>query len=244
MKSLLKKFPAFYRRLQGIYYRILFLIEKILGTRFQEFRWSIRHKIRKQWAQSYIDSLDHPHRKYVIEKILTYTPLKTVLEIGCNTGPNLYLLAKRFPEAQYYGIDINKNAIERGKKWLAQQGNSTINLSVGRFDNLKKLQTKSVDIVFTDATLIYIGPDKIRHVLAEMIRVTRKALILHEFHLFQKKSDDAHPYQYFDAHWIYNYHTLITSLLPSACLSITPVGQSWWDDKAWQQSGALIDLSL
>lgn len=38
------------------------------------------------------------------------------LEVGCNTGHNLKAIRDLFPNAQYYGIDINKEAIIQGRE--------------------------------------------------------------------------------------------------------------------------------
>lgn len=214
----------------------------MLGTRFQEWRWSVRHILKGQkWAQSYINSLNHPHRVHLIQKIRSHSPLNTALEIGCNAGPNLYLLAKQSPNLKCFGIDINSDAIGQGKKWLTEQHISNINLSVGRADKLSQFQDKSIDIVFTDATLLYIAPDKIKNVLKEMLRVARNAIVLHEFYISKKEGE---PFIYFDAHWIYDYEKIMETMIPPIKPSVTKILSSSWEDKAWQKFGAMIDISL
>jgi len=39
-------------------------------------------------------------------------PGEQVLEIGCGTGRNLSILAKRFPETNFYGLDASKTMLE------------------------------------------------------------------------------------------------------------------------------------
>src|SRR4030042_430657 len=91
---------------------------KIFGTKVDELFWKFRNIFDRKWPENYIsrESINHPHRKFLIDKISVYYPFENILEIGCASGPNLYLLAKKFPEIKLYGIDISKKAIEVGKK--------------------------------------------------------------------------------------------------------------------------------
>ena len=49
-----------------------------------------------------------------------------------------------------------------GNEQLAQEGIPSVRLMVGKADELDQFQNSSFDIVFTNALLIYAGPDKIR----------------------------------------------------------------------------------
>lgn len=99
IKSLLKRWPLLYHLLQRIYWGFRRIIEThVLGTRMQEWIWKYRHIYQgSNWAKGYCESADHPHRQLLLERILAYAHLESVLEIGCNTGPNLYLLAQKLP---------------------------------------------------------------------------------------------------------------------------------------------------
>lgn len=228
-----------------IWHTLLYILEKILGTRFQEWRWAIRHILKGSgWAQSYIRDVHHPHRTYLIKEITSYAPLNTAFEIGCNAGPNLYLLAKKFPDMHFYGIDINTDAIARGKKWLKEQNISSIDLAVGRADNLKKFQDKSIDVVFTDAMLMYVGPDKIKKVLSEMARIARKAIILHEFYDKMIGTNDPFEGRSYDAHWIYNYERCMRTLLPLCHVEISDQPKKIWGDAGWKEYGSLIKITI
>ena len=125
----------------------------------------------------------------MVETISNLNP-NSILEIGCNCGPNLYLLAKKFLNAEIIGIDINSMAVQKGNEWLAQEGFSNVKLLESKADELGQFQDKSFDVVFTDAVLIYIGPDKIKEIIENMIRITRKALILMEWHSFEPDHKD------------------------------------------------------
>lgn len=103
-------------------------MELVIGTKAREKEWASRHLRRgndwndmqhlgedDEWVMSYWDSQNHSHRPLLLEKIASYSP-DSVLEIGCNCGPNLYLIARRFPDIEIRGVDINPRAIEKGKE--------------------------------------------------------------------------------------------------------------------------------
>lgn len=178
IKSFLRRWPIFYSLLQRVYYSFRRVLElHILGTKLQEWIWSANRGVNEG-----LESISHPHRKLLLDKISSYSPFENILEIGCNAGPNLCLLSKKVPNARIYGIDINSKAIEEGKKHLKEEGMNNVFLSVRRADRLESFGDKSIDVVFTDAVLMYIGPDKIYNVIGEMIRVARKAIIFNEWH--------------------------------------------------------------
>lgn len=148
--------------------------------------WSNRHIYDGEgWIEDYWRSRDHPHRSFLVERICKYSPLHSVLEIGSACGPNLYQIAKKFPDVDIIGIDINPLAVRRGNEWFRQEGISNVKLEVGKAQELKRFADKSFDVVFTDAMLIYISPCEIQKVVKEMLRVGR-VLVLNEWHCYNK----------------------------------------------------------
>ena len=53
---------------------------------------------------------------------LAPAPGDAVLEIGCGTGRNLVLAARRYPEARFYGIDISSQMLETARAKIARHG--------------------------------------------------------------------------------------------------------------------------
>ncbi len=49
-------------------------------------------------------------------------PGQYVLEMGCGTGRNLILAARRYPEAVFYGIDISEEMLETARTKIASAG--------------------------------------------------------------------------------------------------------------------------
>jgi hypothetical protein len=220
--------------------------ERLLGTQVKEREWATRH-LREggEWIKSYWEPQKHSHRYYLIEKISRYSPISTVLEIGCNCRPNLYLLAKKFPHAHMVGIDINPAAIQKGKEWLAQEGISNVKLVVGKADELQAIPDKRFDIVFTDAVLIYIGPDKITKVVKELIRIARRALILVEWHYFEAWEKDPRGLGvYHCGNWKRNYVALLRQFVGEEQIHLTKITDDIWPDKNWSKVGAVIEVAL
>ena len=254
LKHLLKKWPALYRFVETSYhiFRLRHLKECLLGTKAREKEWATRHlrkgddwgKGSNDWIKSYCNSTDHPHRQFIIETISKYNP-SNILEIGCNCGPNLYLLAKKFPDAEIIGIDINPMAVQKGNEWLAQEDISNVKLLEGKADELRQFQDKSFDIVFTDAVLIYVGPDKINEVAEEMVRITQRALILVEWNNFESQSKDLHGlgvYHY--GNWKRDYVALLKHFVQEDQIHITKITEDIWSDKNWKTVGAVIEVVM
>lgn len=213
------------------------VLDKTLGTKTDELYWRFRHFFNKRWAEKYIseESLKNHQSQFLIEKISAYAPFKSVLEIGCASGPNLYALSGRFPDAQFFGVDISKKAVEVGNAWMNDHGVKNVKLFTGKADKLERFPDKSIDIVLSVATLIYIGPDKIDRVIKEMIRVARKAIILIEWN-----SEKEHSYE-FD-HWAYDWKTMFkkhgeTNISLTKLESEDPAG-------GWKDLGCLVEITL
>ncbi|HCJ67783.1 MAG TPA: hypothetical protein DHV62_10845 [Elusimicrobia bacterium] len=213
------------------------VLDKYFGTVIEEFFWRFRH-IFIDWSASYISpsSINHPHRQFLIEKISQYAPFKTVLEIGCASGPNLYLLAKRFPDAEIYGIDISGQAIRKGQQWFKSQKLRNVFLFQGKADDLKRYPNRSIDIIFTDAVLIYFGPDRIKSVVREICRVARRALILNEWH-------SESPTSSYDTHWIHNWKIQLKGFISEDNIKITKIPLDIWAG-SWAKHGYIIESAL
>lgn len=245
IKSLFKKWPVLYRMMRKMYYGGRQILEtRLLGTKLQECLWGTAHIYKGAgWMEEHRESIHHPHRQWLASKISSFAPFENVLEIGCSTGQNLFPLAKTFPRIKFYGTDINTRMIQQGQAWLREEGVINILLSSGRADNLKGFDDKSMDVVFTDALLLYIGPDKIQKVLREMIRVAVKALVFNEWHS-ENCLQEEKPYFYYDGHWVYNYKTLFSNHVSSGSVRISKIPEEVWGGSGWTEFGSVIEVAL
>ncbi len=214
------------------------IADKLFGTRADEFFWRFRHLIHdKNWAENYIspEALKHSHRKLLLQKIERYGPLEKVLEVGCASGPNLILLSRKFPKTEFWGIDISGKAITVGEKYLNKHAITNIRLKTGSAELIKIFPDKSFDVVFTDAMLIYIGPEKIKEVVREMVRIAKKAIILVEWY-----SENPHAYE--ADHWAYNWKMLFEEV-GVFTINITRLPDSTWKGE-WAKRGCIVEVSL
>jgi S-adenosylmethionine-diacylgycerolhomoserine-N-methlytransferase len=86
----------------------------------------------------------------------------TVLEIGCGTGRNLALVARRYPSAQLHGLDISSEMLKSARRNIARAGaTSRTILATGdatAFDPEALFEWASFDRIFLSYTLSMI-PD-------------------------------------------------------------------------------------
>ena len=105
---------------------------------------------------------------------------------------------------QLGGLDVNKEAIDLCNEMMPR---SLFRQMTG--DKIF-MGDKSTDVILTDMTLIYVAPIKIKKYLKEIKRVTRKYIVIHEFH----------EKNWFKRQWLrirsgrhsYNYEKLLTKL--------------------------------
>jgi len=225
--------------------------------------WARRHLHDEGWVESYWKTRDHPHRAFLVERISKFSPIHSILEIGCASGPNLYQIAKKFPDADVKGIDINPMAVQKGNEWFRKEGLSNVKLEVGKAQEPTGYADKSFDVVFTDAVLIYIHPNEIRQVIMEMLRMGR-VLVLNEWYTFNKwlalllntyyylrlKSKEyrlslepkSTSLGLFVGHWARDYKILFQEFVPKEKVHITKLPNKLWNDKGWQRWGAIIEV--
>ena len=86
----------------------------------------------------------------------------TILEVGCGTGRNLILAARRYPHAKLYGFDISKEMLVTARASIARAGLSDrITVAEGDatdFTMLKLFGLPSADRVFVSYSLSMIPP--------------------------------------------------------------------------------------
>jgi len=247
IKSFLKRYPRFYNFIKSRYYDLRFnLKENILGTKVQKEKWATKHIHEgDEWIKQYWNLINHSHRQFLMNRLSKLYPFDSILEVGSNCGPNLFLLAKKYPHATIKGIDINPLAVQRGSEWFAKEDISNVKLLVGEASNLGQFKDKSFDIVFTDAVLIYVGKDEIRNVIKEMIRVARSYLVLVEWHYFNSRNKD--PYGLGVHHyslWKRDYKALLKQFVPEDNIHITKIPDDLWPEEEWKEFGVIIEVKL
>lgn len=212
-------------------------LDKILGTGSDELFWKLRHFIDRDWAKNYVSekAINHPHRKLLIEKISENAPFESVLEIGSASGANLFLLSEKYPESKFYGIDVSKKAIEEGKKFFKKKDIKNVFLQNLSASQLESFGDKSMDVVFSDAAIIYVGEDKIDAVFKNLFRIARKAIVLCEQHTDGKA--------FYDNRWIHNYREIVKKIRPNAKINFAKIPNGVFGGD-WDKYGYIIKINL
>jgi len=239
--SIIKRWPWLYHCATKVYWTFYpeHVKEILLGTRARERYWSERQNM----AEGYWANRNLPITHFVADRISKLASFRSILEVGCASGPNLYQLGRKFPEAQITGIDINRETVQYGNAQFAREGMANVRLSVGRADELGEYQDKIFDIVFTNAVLIYIGPDKIRDVVQGMLRITRRAILLVE--LYHPNADDQDPLGlgvYKDGYWVRDYAALFRPFVAGGRISIAKIPEDVWPGEPWRALGYIIEV--
>ena len=228
--TILKRAKMLGRLAQG------FLERYVLGNFIQNCLWRWRHLYTKNWAKTSLESKDEYNRNLITSVITSFDNVQSVLEIGCASAPNLRRLREKLPSAQLTGIDINKQAIRTANDYFRSVNDDKVNLLARTADQLDDFKDKSFDVVFTQAVLISITPPNINKVIAEMIRLSSKAVVFNEYHLDGAKEG------FFDhGRWVYDYYSIIRRQYPEANISMQKTD---FKGGSWDLYGKLITVML
>lgn len=213
------------------------------------------------WKKSYWDTnniketLYHPHRNFLMA-VLKTMKFNSLVEIGCASGPNLYRVSKEFPNVEFGGVDINKDAIEVAKELLPRASVLEVQNATSLF-----LSDKSVDVVLTDACLMYLNRRGLNKSLKEIKRVARNGIVLCELHCtnpihrFRLKHFDRIPnirsfnlFKYIKCFWEIGYssHNFIKLLTKHGFRSIQvyKIPKEAWSGFPWEVFGYVITAKL
>ena len=127
------------------------------------------------WKQAYFTP-DHPHRQLIIDALRVFT-FRSVLEVGCGAGANLYRIKKEFPHSDIGGIDWSEDAISAARESLPR---ASI-LQVGEAGDVY-VSDKGSDILISDMCYIYFDRINFIKALVEAKRVAKNGVIFCEFH--------------------------------------------------------------
>jgi ubiquinone/menaquinone biosynthesis C-methylase UbiE len=187
------------------------------------------------WKQAYFSTKDHPHRKLIIE-LLKEFKFDSLLEAGCNCGPNLTRINEVMPEKQLYGIDINKQAIETGKYLIPN-----VNFKCAPVERMP-FAGKSIDIILTDATLIYVKPENIEKVLKDMKWIAKKGIVLCEF--YTEDLMDSLIFKSFTDYYLHDYKKILIKLGFLNIKTLKLPAEYWPDSDLWAKYGYIITANI
>lgn len=206
----------------------------ILGIKTTKAHLKFWKDRKIDWEKSYLSTWNHPHRDLIV-MALKGLSWYSLWEVGCGPGANLVRIVKDIPNKQLGGCDVNEDAIALARKTF----------NGGRFhvesseDML--LSDRAVDIVLSDASLIYIGPTKIKKVLGEMKRIGRNQLLLCELH--EPKWWKRWIYRFKTGYNVYDYKKLLEGM---GCykVGVFKIPKEYWPGTPWETYGHIIIAHL
>lgn len=178
------------------------------------------------WISEYWNSQSHPHRQLIIDALQTFPDLDSVVEIGCNCGPNLARIKKAFPHIELAGTDINADAIAKAKELLPE---ADIRLNDAR-NGLPWM--RMYDVAIVDAVLMYLNPQEVSKALFDISCIARRGIIIVDWY------DESINGTVKDGHWARNYPALLEHLgLKVATINLTP---ELWPNERWAKHGRVF----
>lgn len=185
------------------------------------------------WKQAYFTP-DHPHRQLIIDA-LRKMKFYSIYEVGCGAGANLFKVLKTFPGTRVGGLDINQDAVDEAKKHLPRNA-----LVERRSDGGIFMNDGSIDVLLTDAYLIYIGPTRINAMIKEIKRVARNHIIFVELHSPSILERLKIRWRGYNA---YNYKKLL-SKHDFYDIRIDKIPKGIWDGTPWEDWGHIITARI
>ncbi len=190
----------------------------------------------------YWDTRNDPHKNaFLLEVIAKYSP-SSLLELGANCGNKLYCIAREYPNARLVGLDISQVAVDYGTQRLKEAGIQNVHLQTGRAEELGEFADGSFDVVFSWATLIYPRPSQIEGIIAEMLRIARRAVVLLEMQTRRRVGLRQARGMYRKGNWKRDYVQLISHA--SSAYGTPEV--TWIPTEIWQPGGgggAVVEAS-
>ncbi len=231
-----------------MYWRLQGIRRQFFGTRVDETIWK---QTTAACVREHLVNVLLPHRVWLVDKILSNLEITSqrnlepghtsVLEIGCGGGANLEVIARRAPSLRLVGVDISPASIAVGRERFEELGlGGRVTLVEGQADNLSGFANASVDVVFTDAVLLLIGPDKIKQVVREMMRVACRRLVMLEFH----QAGFGALGRYTRDGWLRDYMALLSPLVGENAVRLEKLPSGLRTAGRWPQYGTLIEVDL
>jgi len=119
-----------------------------------------------------------------IQTQVDFSVISSFLELGCNSGIQLFGLARKYPNCKFLGIDFNPNAVKVALELVELEGLKNLTFAIVDLQDESSLQSikeTSWGVIFSWASLIYIHPRRIIYLINYCLKKSH-CLILIEQH--------------------------------------------------------------
>lgn len=182
------------------------------------------------WKTQYLDTWDHPHRSLIVWMLKSIN-FFSLWEVGCGPGANLKKILTEFKNVQLGGSDVNPEAIK-----LAEETFKGGVFHVESGDDLL-MSDNSVDVILSDACLIYVSPFKIKKYLKEFHRVARTNIVLCELHSINWLTRTL--YWWKRGYFVHNYKKLLEQI-GFYDVQMIKIPKEYWAGTPWEYYGYII----
>src|SRR3990167_3569759 len=165
--------------------------------------------------------------KRIVAEALREKEFESVLEAGVQWGENLMAIKEKFPDKKLIVVDIDKPVIEEAKVVTA------LDLRVGNLFDLQ-FADKEFDVVFAEALFVMLPPHQIESGIDELLRVTKKYLILVELGI--KELTGYVPGGRTGANWVEIFKARGLNA------KIRKISVEEWNAEPWRSYGYVIEI--
>ncbi|MCB0359472.1 MAG: methyltransferase domain-containing protein [Bdellovibrionales bacterium] len=204
-------------------------------------QWFLQHVSQMYAQRAVLPKPHHSERAVLIEELARFTPIESLLEVGCGYGQNFFFLQKWFPATTMTGIDPDRAAVEEGNRALHSAGIVNATLLHGDGSYLEPLPDKSIDVVYSSASLLFVGPQLFAATVSQMGRVAKKAVVFLELHdpeagvgVLSEERMNRGPY------WIRDFADAVPRLLPGMKIRLRPILNPLWETESWYAHGCVM----
>lgn len=139
----------------------------------------------EEWAAHYWNSRNKRHRAVLMALLDHVQPFGTLLEVGCNAGPNLRLVHERWPHVALVGVDINAVALSYLQARASEDGwADRLHLLADDICEALPVMVSNLysrfDVVVSSYTLAYLAPGDWHLAMRALLELSYKAVIFME----------------------------------------------------------------
>lgn len=151
----------------------------IVNPSYDYFGW--RSRSNSLVKNDFLASAD-TKSAYVQEQV-DLSDTSSFLELGCNSGVNLFELARKYPKCDFLGIDFNSNSISFASELAKNEGLNNLNFALVDLqdrNSFKAIEDAHWDVIFSWASIIYVHPTKISDLINFCIPRSNRLILIEQ----------------------------------------------------------------
>lgn len=171
--------------------------------------WRTRDE-KQSSAEGFWNQREHPARVAIGEEVAKLDG-SSLLEVGCHAGPNLWAAVQRKKFDRIAGTELSPTILNYAQETLPDRLGRPVELHEAAADSLP-FANDSFDITLLSVVLCCIGPEDIQKSLDEILRVTKRWLVIAEPYDDNPKHGTpigAPDYYSNTTYWIRNYDVML-----------------------------------